>query len=76
MVVEIDQYIAGILVNNVLEAMFPLSTANETPSDMASNNMDSRYRQGTFAYRDSTVSILDLPKVLQEGNLIVDEIVR
>ena len=76
MVIEIDQYVIGILVDTVLEAMFPLDQREAIASSGFSSPIDQRYLRGTFPYDDTTVGILDLPKVLNEGNLVINEVVR
>ncbi|MEL6814394.1 MAG: chemotaxis protein CheW [Cyanobacteria bacterium J06598_3] len=78
MVIEIDKYLTGIVVQSVLEAMFPLrqqDTREPSPSSLQSPAIDPRYIQSEFAYRNTTVAILDFPKILTQGNLVVDEVV-
>lgn len=76
MVIEIDKYLAGIVVQDVLEAMFPLRQQDTMPPSSQLSSVDpQRYIQGEFSYRNTTVGILDFPKILTQGNLIVDEVV-
>ncbi|MEL6938642.1 MAG: chemotaxis protein CheW [Cyanobacteria bacterium J06598_1] len=75
MVIEIDKYFTGIVVQDVLEAMFPLRLQDTMPPSSQLASIDRRYLQGEFSYRNTTIGILDFPTILTQGNLSVDEVV-
>ncbi|MGB7249991.1 MAG: chemotaxis protein CheW [Phormidesmis sp.] len=75
MVVELENCVAGILVGEVLEAMFPLRPQEMLGLSESSSPINQRYLQGEFSYRGTIVSILDLPKLLLQGDLDIDELV-
>lgn len=71
-VVEVESIVAGVVVEEVCEVMFflnPLEIMVDTPVDL----INDQYLIGTFPYREKTMSILNLPKILLNGGLIVDE---
>lgn len=75
MVVEIERAVVGILVRDVLEAMFPLRQQETTVPAQDIAFVGSNYLKGEFVYGGTTVGVLDLEKILTQGVLTVDELV-
>ncbi|WP_299412344.1 chemotaxis protein CheW [Acaryochloris sp. IP29b_bin.148] len=69
-VVEVDDVVAGIPVDAVLDVMYlPRTGITEVP--MATSQQD--YFQGFASYRDQHLRILDLPTLFAAGGLAVDQ---
>ena len=67
-VIEIDDVIAGITVDRVLDVVYL------APSDIFSMPAATQGQfQGTAHYAQKNLSILDLPKIISQGNLIVNQ---
>jgi len=75
LIVEVEEILAGVIVENVRESMFllnPLQIIAVTP-ETASTNPD--YLQGEAVYTEKMISILDVPKIFLTGGLIVEQAV-
>lgn len=72
MIVKIDDLIAGITVDEVFDVMY-LQPSQILPVPTAVHSANSEYLRGTANYRNKMMSILDLAKVFQQGDLIVNE---
>ena len=71
-VIEVDDVLAGVTVDQVLDVMYlPPSDMTSMPSSLSKQHQD--FLQGATLYRQKTLSILDLPKMLFHGGLIVDQ---
>jgi purine-binding chemotaxis protein CheW len=71
-VVHLDHVVVGITVDEVLDVVYVHPTAiKPVPAAVAATHDE--YLQGIVPFQDKTMSILDLPKILLKGNLIVDE---
>lgn len=71
-VVEIDDLVAGLPVDEVFDVeYFRSSDVKAVPTAIASGG--EAFVRGTVAYSDKLLSILDLPKMLAEGDLEVNE---
>ena len=71
-VVEVDDVVAGITVDKVLDVMYlPLSDITSIPLAVTKNRQD--FFLGTAPYQERTLSILDLPKILYQGGITVDQ---
>ena len=71
-VVNIEDLIAGFLVDEVFDVMYlHPSEVTSLPVAVNSNNQD--YLQGTVAYAGNMLTILDLPKLLTNKLLVVNE---
>ena len=69
-VVEVDDVVAGIPVDAVLDVMYlPRTGITEVP--MATSQQE--YFQGFASYRDQHLRILDLPTLFATGGLAVDQ---
>lgn len=72
MIVKIDDLIAGVTVDEVFDVMY-LQPSQILPVPTAVHSANSEYLRGTANYREKMMSILDLAKVFQQGDLIVNE---
>lgn len=70
MIVQIDDLVAGVTVDRVFDVMY-LSQIKPVPS--AVHSSQSEFLRGTAIYGEKMMSILDLPKIITQGGLIVDE---
>ena len=71
-VIEVDDVVAGVTVDQVLDVMYlPPSDITSMPAALTKRHQD--FFRGATLYRQKTLSILDLPKVLFHGGLIVDQ---
>ena len=71
-VIEVDEVVAGLPVDEVFDIMYlPQSKINPVPMAVESSNHE--YLRGTAAYADKMLTILDLPKIITQGNLEVNE---
>ena len=72
MIIKIDDLIAGVTVGEVFDVMY-LQPSQILPVPTAVHSANSEYLRGTANYREKMMSILDLAKVFQQGDLIVNE---
>ncbi|MGA9381134.1 MAG: chemotaxis protein CheW [Phormidium sp.] len=72
MIIKIDDLIAGVTVDEVFDVMY-LQPTQILAVPTAVHSANSEYLRGTANYRDKMMSILDLAKVFQQGDLIVNE---
>ncbi|MBE9226249.1 purine-binding chemotaxis protein CheW [Phormidium sp. LEGE 05292] len=72
MIIKIDDLIAGVTVDEVFDVMY-LQPSQILPVPTAVHSANSEYLRGTANYREKMMSILDLAKVFQQGDLIVNE---
>ncbi len=71
-VVNIDDLVTGFPVDEVFDVMYlSPSEINSLPIAVNSNNED--YLRGTIAYSGNVMSIIDLPKLLTNKTLVVNE---
>lgn len=70
MVIEIEDYVVGVLINEVTEAMLTLHQ-----NDLAPEQTPHAYFQGKFDYQGQSVSVLNLSHLVSESHFIVDEVV-
>lgn len=73
-ITRIDQLIAGILVDEVFDVVYV------RPSEIAAipaaiHSADNEYLKGVAPYNNQMMSILDLPKLLTQGELVVNQTV-
>lgn len=73
-VVQVDDIVAGIKVEDVVDVMF-LNPQDVTSVPTALHALNNDYLQGTAPYSDKMMTILDLPKILLSTSLAVDEAV-
>ncbi|MFB2833893.1 chemotaxis protein CheW [Floridanema evergladense] len=72
MIIKIEDLIAGVTVDEVFDVMY-LQPLQILPVPTAVHSANSEYLRGTAKYCEKMMSILDLAKVFQQGDLIVNE---
>ncbi|MEC4983417.1 MAG: chemotaxis protein CheW [Oscillatoria sp. PMC 1068.18] len=72
MIVEVEDLVVGITIEAVDDVIF-VSPKKITAMPTAIQAVNDEYLQGTVKYFEQIMTILNLPKILQEGGLIVDE---
>jgi purine-binding chemotaxis protein CheW len=77
MVVEVENIISGVIVEEICDVMFLLNPKEIVPANDAirPNHINNSYLQGMAPYREKMMMILDLQKMFQDGELIVDEVI-
>jgi purine-binding chemotaxis protein CheW len=71
-VVQVEDWIAGIAVDEVLDTI-EVNPNTIVPKSSIGSADDRSYVHGTAPYRDKLISLLDLPKIFEQGELVVDE---
>lgn len=71
-VVQIDDLCAGVMADEVLEVIY-LQPTNIIPVPEAVQSLNEEFLKGTAPYGGKMLSILDLPKILTQGDLVVNE---
>ncbi|MBW4488875.1 MAG: chemotaxis protein CheW [Trichocoleus desertorum ATA4-8-CV12] len=72
MIVDISDVIAGITVDEVFDVTY-LHPHDLKPVPAAMYFEASDFLKGTALYREKMMGILDMPKILQQGNLFIEE---
>ncbi len=72
MVVNINNLVAGFPVDEVFDVMY-LQPSEVSSLPIAGNSHHEEYFQGTVAYFGNMLTILDLPKLLTNKTLVVNE---
>lgn len=75
MVVEVEGIVAGIVVAEVCETMFPVKSKDIKQLSAITNAINKEYVQGVVPYQQATMNILDLPKIFFQGGLIIDQVI-
>ncbi|MFW6358255.1 MAG: chemotaxis protein CheW [Chroococcales cyanobacterium] len=72
MIIQIDDIVAGVTVEEVFDVAYvnPMEMAT---LPVAVHSLNEDFLQGTAPYHDKVISILDMAKILNQGNLIVEE---
>lgn len=71
-VVNIEDLVAGFPVDEVFDVMY-LHPSDVTSLPVAVNSHNEKYLRGTVAYSGNMLTILDLPKLLTNKSLVVNE---
>ncbi|WP_208346064.1 chemotaxis protein CheW, partial [Aetokthonos hydrillicola] len=71
MVVQVEDIVAGIVVEDVCDVMFFINPQEITPIDTVNNN----YCEGKIFYRQGIMNILNLSQIFQNSGFIVDQVV-
>lgn len=72
MIIEVEGLVAGIVLDEVFDVMYlQQSDLKSIPTIIHSKYEE--YLRATAPYNDKIMGILDLPKILTQGRLIVDE---
>ena len=72
MIVDIADLIAGVTVDQVFDVTY-LHPSDLKPVPAAMYSEASDFLKGTALYREKMMGILDMSKILQQGNLFVEE---
>jgi purine-binding chemotaxis protein CheW len=74
MIIEIDDLITGIPIDQVIDVIY---LSAETLAESAANNTLTQweYLQGTLPYQEKLLSLIDLPLLMNQDSLIVNETV-
>ncbi|MCD8489541.1 MAG: chemotaxis protein CheW [Desertifilum sp.] len=70
-VVEVEEILAGIIVDEVCDVMY-LLPAQIKPVPAAVQSQDEQFLRGTVRYRSQMMSLLDLAKILLQERLVVN----
>jgi purine-binding chemotaxis protein CheW len=73
MVIAVEDIVAGVLVEEVRDAMFFLNLQDMQPHLPDLLEIDREFVQGVAPYGEEIMGILDLPNILLKGGLVVDE---
>jgi purine-binding chemotaxis protein CheW len=71
-IVQVDDIVAGLPVDQVLE-MVDLNSADMTPLTGILSDLSEQYLRGTAFFQEKMLRVLDLPKLLTQGGLAVNE---
>lgn len=71
-VVQLEDLVVGVAVDSVFDVHY-LNPSEIMTVPAAVRSSGSEYLQGTAPYGDRMLSILDLPRILTEGDLVVDD---
>lgn len=71
-VVQVDDFVAGLPVDQVLEMAY-LNSADMTPLSGILSDFGEQYIRGTAFFQEKILRILDLPKLFTQGELVVNE---
>ncbi len=71
-VVQVDDIVAGLPVDQVLE-MASLNFADMAPLSGILPDFSEQYLQGTALFQEKRLKVLDLPKIFTQGGLAVNE---
>ena len=71
-VVEIEDLVAGIVVDEILDIIH-LNVAEIATIPAAINSANREYLRGTCFYEEKIIAVLNLQKLLTKGGIVVDE---
>lgn len=71
-VVQIDDIVAGLPVDQVLEMVY-LNSADIRPLPAALSTLGEQFLRGTAFFQEKMLRVLDLPKIFTQGGLVVNE---
>jgi purine-binding chemotaxis protein CheW len=71
-VVQVDDIVAGLPVDRVLEMAY-LNSDELSHFPSVSSEFGEQYLQGTALFEEKLLKVLDLPKLFTEGGLVVNE---
>ena len=71
-VVQVDDIVAGLPVDRVLE-MASLNSTDMTPLSGILSDFGEQYIRGTALFQEKILRVLDLPKLFTQGELVVNE---
>lgn len=71
-VVEVNDIVAGLPVDQVLEMAY-LNSDDMTPLSGIQSDFSEQYLRGNAVFQEKTLRVLDLPKIFTQGGLVVNE---
>ena len=71
-VIQVDDIVAGLPVDRVLE-MVSLNSTDMTPLSGILSSFGEKYIRGTAFFQEKILRVLDLPKLFSQGELVVNE---
>jgi purine-binding chemotaxis protein CheW len=71
-VIQVDDIVAGLPVDRVLE-MVSINSTDMTPLSGILSNFGEKYIRGTAFFQEKILRVLDLPKLFSQGDLVVNE---
>ncbi|KPQ32220.1 MAG: purine-binding chemotaxis protein CheW [Phormidium sp. OSCR] len=71
-VVQVEDMVVGIVVDEVFDVT-PVDPTKISPMPTAIRASSDEYLQGTILYKATALTILDIRKLLSQGQLVVDE---
>lgn len=71
-VVRLDQLVAGITVDDIFDMVY-IHPSEISPIPTSVRSANEEYLRGVVSYHGTVLSILDLPKMLTGGTLVVNE---
>jgi purine-binding chemotaxis protein CheW len=71
-VVQVDDIVAGLPVDQVLE-MVSLNSADMTPLAGIRSDFGEQYIRGSALFQEKMLRVLELPKIFRQGELVVNE---
>jgi len=71
-VIQVDDIVAGLPVDRVLE-MASLNSTDMTPLSGILSDFGEQYIRGTALFQEKLLRVLDLPKLFTKGELVVNE---
>jgi purine-binding chemotaxis protein CheW len=71
-VVRLDGLVAGIMVDEIFDVLY-INCHDMMNAPVAVHSISDEYLQGIIAYQDKMMSIINLPRLLHSGELVVDE---
>lgn len=75
MVIEVEGIVAGVMVEEICDAMFLLDPQDIKPISVTNDSINQQYLLGIASYGEKAMSIVDLPKMLFQGGLIIDQVI-
>jgi purine-binding chemotaxis protein CheW len=69
---RLGSLVAGVVVDEVFDVVYVQPTEIAS-SPAAIHSSDNEYLKGIARYQDSMMSLLDLPKLLTQGELVVNQ---
>lgn len=72
MVIHVDELVAGVAVERVYDVTY-LHPKDITPIPAAVHSSNDEFLRGTAPYREKMMTLLDMPKILTKGDLVVNE---
>jgi len=73
MIVDVEGIVVGVMVEEICDVMFLLNPLEIRAVPPAIHSINDEYLQGVAPYAEKMMNILDLPKILLNSGLIVDE---